>query len=219
MLNYLKDRFKEYMSLVQPDMAVPRAEQNTSTDPYVDFEITYDRTDIVVNAFSMSKKEISSNFAHNLIENLSDVLEVDKGNINILSKDNHDVVVEVNYEGKPGQAIKHRIKRILPHPPQKTVNIDYNDLDDDYSDFYPYRDNAYGTSNWHCMRCGNVLLPISIIDDWWGEWSWSEMKKDGTLWFLCSNDACCHSGSPVILHHPKSYNSPAGDSYSLSSMR
>jgi hypothetical protein len=218
MLNYLKDRFKEYMSFAQPEIAVPRAEQNTSTDPYVDFEITYEQTNIVVNAFSMSKKEIKDNFAHNLIENLSDVLEVDKGNINILSKDKDDVVVEVNYEGKPGQAIKHRVRPIVaPHPPQRVEQIEYNDLDD--TDFNPYTDNSYAAYKWHCICCGNILLSIPITDEWWGDWAWGAMKKDGTLWFLCSNESCCHSCSPLVLHHPKSYHMPAGDSYSFSSMK
>lgn len=217
MLNYLKERFKEYSSLVEPELVGPLSVQSTSSDPYVDFEIKYDQTDLTVNAFSMSKKEIKNGFANSLIENLSDVLEVDKGNINILSKDKDDIIVEINYDGKPGQAIKHRIKPIPAHTPKKITEIDYNDLDDD-CDFYPYRDNSYGTCNWYCMRCGNILLPIPIIDEWWGKWAWDEMKKDGTLWFLCSNEMCCHSCSPVVLHNPKSYHSPAGDSYSLSSM-
>lgn len=89
-------------------------------------------------------------------------------------------------------------------------------LDEPEEDYDPYEDGSWG-NNWFCIRCGNQLEPVSKDDTTWGKWCWDAMKKDYSLWYLCSNDKCCHHSAPLILHHPiGGYRSSAGDSYSIS---
>ena len=214
MLNYLKERFRDYMAMAAKEQKPNHKPVHGLEDPFVDFEVTHDTTGALITAFSMSKAEIESNFSRNLVDNLSDVLEVNKGNIHLLSKNDDEIVCEVNYSGGPGSAVKHIIKKIEE---KEFEHIDYNDLDDD--DIHPYINHSYGTQKWYCLRCGSLLLPIAKEDEWWGAWSWESMKQNGTLWFLCSNDKCCHSAGPLILHHPNSKSSPAAESYSLSWIR
>jgi hypothetical protein len=60
---------------------------------------------------------------------------------------------------------------------------------------------AYGCK-WFCIRCGGQLVEVAKNNEHWGDWCHSAMCKDGTEWFLCSNDNCCHHDAPLILHHP-----------------
>jgi len=84
-------------------------------------------------------------------------------------------------------------------------------------DFDPYVDGPWGTTQWHCIRCGCPLVPISKDDLSHGAASWDHMRKDGTTWYLCSNPECCHREAPLILHHPDGGpETPAGESYSIS---
>lgn len=219
MLNYLKDRFKEYVDMTREEKKLPQKKVSKPAKPanlYTDFEILYEATDVLVGAFSMTEEEVSKDFYRSLRENLSDVLEVNKGNITILGKDKDDVVCEINYTGRPGEAILHRIRPIAE---KDEIEIEYNDLDEELSK-HDYTNNAYSMGDWHCLRCGGLLAVVPLNDEWWGEWAWHAMEKDGTLWYLCTNDKCCHSSSPLVLHQPNSYNSPAGrDGYSLSWMK
>jgi hypothetical protein len=85
----------------------------------------------------------------------------------------------------------------------------------------PYEGASWGKAeNWHCIRCGSVLREVAKDDPAHGKACWNEMQRNGVLHYLCSNKECCHYNAPLILHHPiGGYQSPAGESYSISWVR
>lgn len=90
---------------------------------------------------------------------------------------------------------------------------------DDYEeelDFDPYDNHSWRGAPWYCIRCGTKLVKINKDDKYWGS-LWKTMQKEGTIYFLCGNEKCCHHTAPLVLHHPiQGYDAPAGDSYSIS---
>jgi hypothetical protein len=213
MLEYLKNRFKEYVSYGKSkDIAITWNNQMRTKDSYVNFEITYDQTDFVIDTFSMTQEEVCKDFAYFIKQNLADVLEIDKGSIHLVSKVDDSFYFDIDYSGKL-QYIRHKVTK-LPNASHKSEEIVYNDIGEDYN---PYTDGAWADSSWHCICCGKMLSPIAEFDKWWGNRAWDAMRRDGTQWFICMNENCCHSSSPLILHHPCVDGcSPASDSYSIS---
>lgn len=99
-------------------------------------------------------------------------------------------------------------------PPDREPFIFEEEIDD--SD--PYEGASWGPAeNWHCIRCGFALKNIDEKDWAHGAACYSDMRRDGTLHYQCSNTECFHHSAPLILHHPiRGHQSPPGDSYSIS---
>jgi len=222
MLDYLKDRFKEYMTMSfefknkSKEIAstkVPKKEYKfNQKDQYIDYEIYYGGTTILIDTFSMSKQELETNFKKTLITSISDALDTSIFNIKLVSGDLDTILCDITYSGKHTEYIRHEIKK-LKNTVFEFDPDDYMDSDDDHN---PYEGSGWNPSQWHCMRCGDKLLPIEKDDKEW-DYAWSLMKADGTQWFLCSNQKCeDHYNSPLILHHPYNTHSEASESYSIS---
>lgn len=222
MFNYLKDRFAEYALSIKEEAKKEKPKsKKDKEDPYVDFEIVYQGTDVIIDSFSMEKSEISKDFKYSLARNLSEVLEVDMGNIRVLAQDGDTILCEVSYSGKAHEYIKHEVKRISARP-QEAHLVDediYNDLDDggDNEIYNPYTDGSWSDKEWFCIRCGFMLMPIPPKHTTWGELAWEVMTDHKTQWYLCTNKDCFHFDGPLVLHHPhKGWMKPAGDAYSMS---
>lgn len=102
-------------------------------------------------------------------------------------------------------------KNYINDPPRQIMDLEFENLDDDFD---PYESGPWAGINWFCIRCGFQLKQFENNEHW------KIMKKDGTQMYHCSNKKCCHYGAPLILHHPLGgYQSPAGESYSISWVR
>lgn len=221
MFQYLKERFKEYMSLessnTTKDIVVPYKDQGTDKDAYIDYDIYYGGTAILVESFSMSKKEMEHNLSKALITNLADVLDISIFNIKLISANLDTIICDISYSGKIAEFIRHELKRvkkpIYEFDPDDYMSSDDYDLD--MSDYDPYANTPWGKTPWHCMCCGYIVEPIIKGSKHWDK-SLVCMKADGTQWYLCSNEECFHHDNALILHHPFSTHTPAGDSYTLS---
>lgn len=217
MFQYLKSRFQEYMSYCSEEHKdTPKSIHTSHQDPYVDFEILYGGTDIIVDCFSMSKQGIKQNFSNALLKNLSEVLDVHKDNIKIIAKDDEKTLCDITYSGKPNEYIRHEIREMKKSSfKYEVTEADiYNDLDDE--SYNPYEDGGWGDMPWYCIRCGFKLIPIAKNNKEWGDITWNEMQRNGTQWYLCANKECFHHNGPLILHHPTNWQRGAGDSYSIS---
>lgn len=226
MLQHLKDRFKEYMTMVfelqnkSKEIASTKVSSKKSfkKDSQIDYAIYYGGTTILIESFSMSKKELEKDFKRTLITNISDVLDISIFNIKLVSGDLDKIICDVTYSGKHTEYIRHEIKQLVTHSYDFDPD-DYVDPDDYQADnekFNPYEGGGWNPSQWHCMRCGYKLVPIDKDDKDWS-YTWDLMRADGTQWFLCSNTKCEeHSDNPLILHHPYNTHTEAGESYSIS---
>lgn len=102
-------------------------------------------------------------------------------------------------------------------PPSKWENYNFGEEIDDSN---PYEGASWGPAeNWHCIRCGYHLKEMDEKEPCHGPACFSDMRKYGTLNYLCTNDKCFHNTAPLTLHHPHGYNSPPGESYSISWIR
>jgi hypothetical protein len=224
MLQYLKERFKEYMSLEswfkEKDVVVPIKDQGTDKDLYVDYDIYYGGTSILIESFSMSKEEMEQNLSKALILNIADTLKVSIFNIKLISADLNTILCDVSYSGKQEEYIRHELKKVIK-PVYEFDPDDYEDSDDyempDMADYDPYAKTPWG-DGWHCMCCGFATKRIPKGSKHWAV-GVSAMRINGTQWYLCSNKECFHHNSPLVLHHPYSTHAPAGDSYSLSRLQ
>lgn len=100
-------------------------------------------------------------------------------------------------------------------------NWDVSDYEEEPDTSSPYEGASWGPADcWHCIRCGHHLREIDEEDRTHGKACYSDMRKDGTLHYQCSNEKCFHYSAPLILHHPiGGFRSPAGESYSISWVR
>jgi hypothetical protein len=76
------------------------------------------------------------------------------------------------------------------------------EYNEDYEDVVEHN-KSWENCNWHCIRCGDLLITENNLD------------------FACTNTDCFHyigilKNYSLRLHHPASYNTDAGDSYSIS---
>ncbi len=220
MLQYLKDRFKEYMTMSfelhnkSKEIASTKASQQKSLekDEWIDYEIYYGGSAILVESFSMSKQELEDNFKKTLLISIADALDVSIFNIKLINADLDTIICDVTYSGKQTEYIRHEVKKLK----SSFYEFDPDDYQIEDEAFNPYEGSGWNPSQWHCMRCGDKLMPILKEDNDWG-YTWDLMKADGTQWFLCSNKKCeDHSDNPLILHHPYNTHTEAGESYSIS---
>jgi hypothetical protein len=139
MFNYVQERFAEYrQSEAESKLPPTKPQASNVEDPYVDFEVLYHGTDLVIDAFSMARKEVDTDFKAALIHNLSEVLEVHVSNIRVLAQNGKTTLCEISYQGKAHEYIKHEVRRITSRPNEFTDadfdNSDMcNDLDDDFN--------------------------------------------------------------------------------------
>jgi len=219
MFQYLKDRFKEYMSLeksnTHKEIIVATSTHTEEDDEYIDYDIYYGGTTIIIDTFSIPKEDMKRNLKQALITNIADVLEVSIFHIKLVSCDLNTIICDVTYSGKTNEYIRHEIKKVEEH--KVSFDKEFEPDEDVIGDsFNPYESTGWSKTQWHCMRCGEPLLPIAKDDKEW-DYTWELMKADGTQWFLCSNIKCeDHHDTPLVLHHPYNTHTEAGESYSLS---
>lgn len=223
MFQYLKERFKEYMSLEgfskPQDVIVPYKDQGTDKDLYIDYDIYYGGTTILIDSFSISKKEMAKNLSKALLTNLGEVLGVSIFNIRLVSANLDTIIADITYSGKEEESVRHELRKARPKPVYEFDPDDYQDPYDfsirDTATYDPYEKTPWGDTPWYCMCCGFSTTPIERDSKHWDR-ALKAMKTDGTQWYLCTNAECFHYDSPLVLHHPYSTHTPAGDSYSLS---
>jgi len=206
-IQYLKNRFTDYK------MSFDKTCKNISdtTELYTDYEIYYN--DLLVDAFSMSQKEIEDNFIYNLLSNLTEVLEINRAYLKFSHSSNDIIYVEVDFD-KNNQWVKLEVKEIK-NATETIFDGEHmkSSLDTDIYD--PYKDGGWQNTPWFCIRCGSKLKAISKHDKRWG-YLWACMDRNSSIYYLCSNQKCCHSDAPLLLFNSTGdYNSHPGDNYAI----
>lgn len=129
--------------------------------------------------------------------------------------------------------IKENLQKVLKDIDKRFEESDYLDysndppdrepylFDEEIDDSNPYEGASWGPAeNWHCIRCGSHLREMDEKDPSHGAACFADMRKNGVLNYQCSNKECFHYSAPLTLHHPiGGYESPPGDSYSISWIR
>jgi len=215
MFDYLKDKITNWHN------------KSNKQERYVDFEIISQDGEFA-DAFSLTEKEVNSpkfidilwdNSTKNLNEFMSyvELVKVDIIDENTISF----YVREKRYHGEQ-EYQTYSVIRIPENITSTHLNFDlkfderrvniYEDYNDDYD---PYAENYWG-DRWFCIRCGSELEQVAKDNKDWGNFCWGYMKRDGTLWFLCSNNECCHHYCPLVLFNSTGkWTTPAGDNYAI----
>ncbi len=135
MLQYIKDRYKEYASYASPNNSIAEACPDiiaNKQDNSIDYEIYYGGTTILIDTISISKSDMAQNLSKSLILSISDALSISVNNVMLISVSIDTVICEVSYTKKHSN-IRFELKRA------KTPKVRISDPDDyNETDFYSF---------------------------------------------------------------------------------
>ena len=120
MFQYLKDRFKEYMSwetshILHKEVITATSIHKGEDEECIIYDIYYGGTTVLIDTFSIYKEDLKRNLKQALITNIADVLEVSIFHIKLVSCDLNTIICDVTYSGKTNEYIRHEIIKVEDH--------------------------------------------------------------------------------------------------------